>query len=63
MATALSQFGRLENELTQRTEGTGLGLPLAKGLTELHGGTLEIESRPGAGTTVTCRFPKDRLLV
>lgn len=37
--------------------GSGLGLPLAKALTEAQGGTLAIESAPGAGTRVTIRFP------
>ena len=40
-------------------DGTGLGLSIVKGLIELHGGELEIESRLGAGTTVSVRLPKD----
>ncbi|TCD05521.1 PAS domain-containing sensor histidine kinase [Erythrobacteraceae bacterium CFH 75059] len=35
----------------------GLGIPLARQLIEAHGGTLEIASRPGAGTTVTVKLP------
>ncbi len=38
-------------------EGTGLGLPLCKRIVENHGGTIEVESRVGAGTTVMVRFP------
>jgi len=38
-------------------EGTGLGLPLARHMTELHDGTLHIESAPDHGTTVTIRLP------
>ncbi|WP_335645131.1 sensor histidine kinase [Magnetospirillum sp. ME-1] len=38
--------------------GTGLGLPLAKSFAELHGGSLCLVSRPGAGTTVTVRLPR-----
>ena len=38
-------------------DGTGLGLPFAKALTELHGGKLELESIVGVGTTVTVRLP------
>jgi PAS domain S-box-containing protein len=43
-------------------EGTGLGLPLAQGLVERHGGRLEIDSAPGRGTTVTVRLPAARVL-
>ncbi|HEX6841524.1 MAG TPA: ATP-binding protein, partial [Stellaceae bacterium] len=40
--------------------GTGLGLPLAKGLVELHGGTLDITSQVDLGTAVTIRLPAAR---
>jgi nitrogen fixation/metabolism regulation signal transduction histidine kinase len=43
-------------------EGTGLGLPLAKSLIELHGGSLDIASSPGVGTTVSIRLPRERVL-
>jgi signal transduction histidine kinase len=54
---ALTPFGQVDNRLDRKYEGTGLGLPLAKSLTELHGGTLEIESMPGKGTAVHVRLP------
>ncbi|HTY65582.1 MAG TPA: ATP-binding protein, partial [Alphaproteobacteria bacterium] len=60
LAKALSPFGQIDNLLTREHSGTGLGLPLAKRLTELHGGTFDIESQVGVGTTVTLRFPLDR---
>ncbi|HTP81736.1 MAG TPA: ATP-binding protein [Alphaproteobacteria bacterium] len=60
LAKALSPFGQIDNLLTREHSGTGLGLPLAKRLTELHGGTFDIESRVGLGTTITLRFPVDR---
>jgi signal transduction histidine kinase len=40
--------------------GSGLGLPLCKGLMELHGGTIALASEPGRGTTVTATFPSRR---
>jgi signal transduction histidine kinase/HAMP domain-containing protein len=54
---ALTPFGQVDNRLERKYEGTGLGLPLAKSLIELHGGKLEIESAPGVGTTVRIHFP------
>jgi signal transduction histidine kinase len=42
---------------TTREEGTGLGLPLVRRIVEQHGGSVEIESMPGQGTTVTMVFP------
>jgi signal transduction histidine kinase len=40
-----------------RDAGAGLGLSLVKSLIELHGGTVTIDSTPGAGTTISCRLP------
>ena len=54
---ALEKFRQVDNSLTRRHEGTGLGLPLAKALMELHGGHLVIDSAPGLGTTVTLHIP------
>lgn len=57
---ALSKFGQIESTLARKFEGTGLGLPLAKALLELHEGTLDLQSTVGVGTTVTVRFPPTR---
>jgi two-component system cell cycle sensor histidine kinase PleC len=54
---ALEPFGRIDSALVSQMRGTGLGLPLVKALIELHGGRLEIDSRPGEGTTVRLHFP------
>ncbi len=59
---ALAPFGQVKNALRQRHEGSGLGLPLTKALAELHAGSLDLQSEPGAGTTVTLRFPAERVV-
>jgi signal transduction histidine kinase len=43
--------------------GTGLGLPIARALAELHGGSLKLASKIGVGTTVTLRLPAERRIV
>ncbi|MBA2450131.1 MAG: GAF domain-containing protein [Chloroflexi bacterium] len=50
-------FYRLDTEETRRTTGTGLGLPIASALTELHGGSLHLESAPGQGSTFSMTLP------
>jgi len=58
----LEPFSQVGDIYSRSFEGTGLGLPLAKSLTELHGGTLEINSQPGEGTVVMVRFPPERTI-
>lgn len=57
---ALEPFGQVSKPSDSRG-GTGLGLPLAKAMTELHNGSLSLESEFGKGTTVTVEFPEDRM--
>jgi signal transduction histidine kinase len=57
---ALSVFGQVHR--SQSHEGTGLGLPLCKMFTELHGGKLTLTSKLGEGTTVSMMFPAERIL-
>jgi PAS domain S-box-containing protein len=54
---ALEPFGQVDDGLSRRHEGTGLGLPLASRLVELHGGSFHIDSRKGQGTTATVTLP------
>jgi signal transduction histidine kinase len=54
---AFVPFVQLDDELSRQFDGSGLGLPLARLLTELHGGTLHLDSTPGAGTTATVTLP------
>jgi signal transduction histidine kinase len=58
---ALERFGQVDSRLSRAYDGAGLGLPLAKQLIELHGGTLSIESAPDRGTTVSFVIPARRL--
>ncbi|MGE0746382.1 MAG: ATP-binding protein [Rhodospirillales bacterium] len=59
---ALQPFRQVNSAIARQAEGTGLGLPLAVRLTMLHGGRLDIESRPGVGTIACVRFPPARTL-
>jgi cell cycle sensor histidine kinase DivJ len=52
-------FTQVHNDYTRQFDGTGLGLYLVKGLVELHGGSMSIESALGEGTTVTIALPVD----
>jgi PAS domain S-box-containing protein len=61
IAIALQPFGQIDAGNTRRYEGTGLGLPLAKRLAELHGGSLQVNSEKGYGTTVTVIIPAARV--
>lgn len=58
---ALTPFGQVDGPHNRRHGGTGLGLPLAKSMMELHGGRLSITSAPGRGTIVELRFPPNRV--
>lgn len=64
IATVLEPFGQV-NDMAEHSsqQGTGLGLPLAKAMIELHGGNLYIESQEGVGTRVGFTLPKERLTV
>ena len=57
----LSPFEQVADHLTKENEGTGLGLPIARALIELHGGNLTLSSDLGVGTTVALRLPHERI--
>jgi len=62
MGIAMEPFGQVENSLARSFEGTGLGLPLARRMIELHGGRLTLRSVKGVGTTVEVYLPPNRIL-
>ena len=62
LAKALSMFGQVDSRLARKHQGTGLGLPLCKRLTEALGGRFEIESRLEQGTTITIDLPANPAL-
>ena len=57
IATAMRPFGQVESGFSKRHEGTGLGLPIAHALAQLHGGDLTVNSKKGAGTRVSFTIP------
>ena len=57
---ALQPFGQAKPSTTRNYGGTGLGLPITKGLIEAHGGKLAIESRAGHGTIARISMPTER---
>ncbi|MBP7722564.1 MAG: PAS domain S-box protein [Alphaproteobacteria bacterium] len=62
---AMEPFGQVSDraENAQYQQGTGLGLPLAKAMIELHDGKMKLESEEGKGTRVTIIFPAYRVMV
>jgi two-component system cell cycle sensor histidine kinase PleC len=59
---ALSPFGQVDGARTRWREGTGLGLPIAKALIELHGGSLTITSEKDVGTEVLVKLQPPEFL-
>lgn len=62
IARAFERFGQVDSTLARKYEGSGLGLPLARELIELHGGTLTLESILNEGTIATFVLPAERIV-
>jgi signal transduction histidine kinase len=58
----MEPFQQIGDLMTRTQGGTGLGVPIARSLTQLHGGDLRYESTPGVGTMAILRLPSDRLM-
>jgi signal transduction histidine kinase/HAMP domain-containing protein len=52
------RFRQLDGSSTRAYRGMGIGLALAKAFVELHGGTIQVDSQPGRGTTFRIRLPR-----
>ncbi len=60
--TALTPFGMVKSAYEASGKGTGLGLPLAKKMMEIHDGSIEVLSKPEMGTRVNLLFPANRIV-
>ena len=57
-ARVFERFYRVDKSHSKEIGGTGLGLSIVKHAALVHGATVELDSTPGQGTTITVRFPK-----
>lgn len=62
ISIVLSSFGQGSNAIKSAEQGTGLGLPIAKNLVDLHGGTFTLKSKLREGTEVIVTFPPERVM-
>jgi two-component system cell cycle sensor histidine kinase PleC len=58
----LASFGQGSNSIKSAEQGAGLGLPIAKSLVDLHGGTFTLKSKLCIGTEVVITFPPERVM-
>jgi two-component system cell cycle sensor histidine kinase PleC len=59
ISRAMAPFGQVDNTLSRKYEGTGLGLPLTRKFVEIMGGTFNMQSEVGKGTVITICLPKE----
>lgn len=61
ISTIFSPFTRAENSVTNKVQGTGLGMTITKSLVDMIGGRIDVQSEPGKGSrfTVTLKFKAD----
>ena len=62
ISIVLASFGQGSNAIKSAEQGTGLGLPIAKNLIDLHGGTFTLKSKLREGTEVIVTFPPERVI-
>jgi signal transduction histidine kinase len=61
LAHVFERYGQARQRLEIAEKGTGLGLPIVRGLVEAHGGSIVMQSRPNEGTCVTLALPPERV--
>ena len=59
LSKLFAPFQQIDTGLTRKYDGTGLGLSICRRLSNKLGGTIEVQSEPGRGSTFTVRLPKD----
>ncbi len=62
IADTIADFGQFDSSVARVSEGPGFGLSVVKALVEIHGGSVDVESRTETGTTVSARFPAERVV-
>jgi signal transduction histidine kinase len=62
MSQVMIPFAQIENMFERQEQGIGLGLPMALGFAQAHGGTLHLESQPHRGTTAAFTLPASRVI-
>ena len=62
MPVVLASFGQGSNAIKSAEQGAGLGLPIAKSLVDLHGGTFTLKSKLRVGTEVVMAIPPERVM-
>ena len=62
ISVVLSSFGQGSNAIKSAEQGTGLGLPIAKNLVDMHGGTFTLKSKMRIGTELIATFPPERVM-
>ena len=58
----LASFGQGSNSIKSAEQGAGLGLPIAKNLVDMHGGTFTLKSKVRIGTELIATFPPERVM-